>query len=132
LLRLLDSKTRWLCPSESKAARFQAPLSSPPERNRARYAFKRFFPPKSLRKVEILISLGQKWLNPLFLLSIPHKSWPRENVFPVWDMYNLFIMSIITVILEENWGNSWIRAGREKQGQALLKAGSGHVKFDAV
>jgi len=61
LLRLLDSKTRRLCPSESKPARFQAPLSSPPERNRARSAFKRFFPLKSLRRIEVLISLGQKW-----------------------------------------------------------------------
>ncbi len=61
MLRLLDSKTRVFFPSEEKDARFQAPLSSPVERNRARSAFKRFFPPKSLRKREVLISLGQKW-----------------------------------------------------------------------
>ncbi|MGD8535340.1 MAG: hypothetical protein PVF66_05760 [Candidatus Aminicenantes bacterium] len=36
------SKTRSLCPSESKPARFQAALSSPAERNHARSAFKRF------------------------------------------------------------------------------------------
>jgi len=54
-----DSKTRRLCPSESKPARFQAPLSSPSERNHARSAFKRFFPPKILRKVWVLISLRQ-------------------------------------------------------------------------
>jgi hypothetical protein len=60
MLRLLDSKTRIFFPSEEKDARFQAPLSSPPERNRARSAFKRFFPPKSLRKIEVLISLGQR------------------------------------------------------------------------
>jgi hypothetical protein len=59
MLRLLDPKTRIFFPSEEKDARFQAPLSSPAERNRARSAFKRFFPPKSLRKIEVLISLGQ-------------------------------------------------------------------------
>ena len=48
MLRLMDSKTRHFCPSESKAARFQASLSSwgIPSRNRARSAFKRFFPHK--------------------------------------------------------------------------------------
>jgi hypothetical protein len=60
MLRLLDPKTRIFFPSEEKEARFQAPLSSPAERNRARSAFKRFFPPKSLRKIEVLISLGQR------------------------------------------------------------------------
>ena len=60
MLRLLDSKTRIFFPSEEKDARFQASLSSPSERNRARSAFKRFFPPKSLRKIEVLVSLGQK------------------------------------------------------------------------
>jgi hypothetical protein len=61
MLQLLDSKTRIFFPSDEKDARFQAPLSSPAERNRARSAFKRFFPPKSLRKREVLVSLGQKW-----------------------------------------------------------------------
>jgi hypothetical protein len=61
MLRLLDSKTRIFFPSEEKDARFQASLSSPMERNRARSAFKRFFPPKSLRKIIVLILLGQKW-----------------------------------------------------------------------
>jgi len=60
MLRLLDSKTRIFFPSEEKDTRFQAPLSSPPERNRARSAFKRFFPPISLRRIGKLISLGQK------------------------------------------------------------------------
>jgi hypothetical protein len=40
-------KTRNFCPSESKAARFQASLSS--SRNHARSAFKRFFSPTALR-----------------------------------------------------------------------------------
>ncbi len=35
--------------------------------------------------------------------SIPllhsHRLWSGKNVFPVWDMYNLFIMSSINVIL---------------------------------
>jgi hypothetical protein len=61
MLRLLDSKTRIFFPSEEKDTRFQAPLSSPAERNRARSAFKRFFPPISLRRIGKLISLGQKW-----------------------------------------------------------------------
>ena len=45
MLRFMDSKTRSFCPSESKAARFQASLSSwaYPSRNLARSAFKRFF-----------------------------------------------------------------------------------------
>jgi hypothetical protein len=60
MLRLLDSKTRIFFPSEEKDTRFQASLSSPAERNRARSAFKRFFPPKSPRKTEVLISLGQR------------------------------------------------------------------------
>jgi hypothetical protein len=38
-------KTRLFSPSEVKEARFQASLSSPAERNRARSAFKRFFHP---------------------------------------------------------------------------------------
>ena len=59
MLQLLDSKSRIFCPSEAKNARFQASLSSPTERNRARSAFKRFFPPKSLRRVWALIMLGQ-------------------------------------------------------------------------
>jgi hypothetical protein len=59
MLRLLDSKTRIFCPSEAKTARFQASLSSPAERNRAPSAFKRFFPPKSLRRAWVLILLGQ-------------------------------------------------------------------------
>ena len=42
-LRLYGSKTRNFSPSEVKVARFQAPLSSPSERNHARFAFKRFF-----------------------------------------------------------------------------------------
>jgi len=46
-------------PGEEKDARFQAPLSSPMERNRARSAFKRFFSHKSLRKRKAMISLGQ-------------------------------------------------------------------------
>jgi hypothetical protein len=58
----LDSKTRIFFPSEEKDTRFQAPLSSPAERNRARSAFKRFFPPKSLRKIIVLILLGQSQL----------------------------------------------------------------------
>jgi hypothetical protein len=36
-----------------------ASLSSPSERNRARSAFKRFFPPKSLCRVYLMITLGQ-------------------------------------------------------------------------
>ncbi len=59
LLRLLDSKTPIFFPSDEKDARFQAPLSSPAERNRARSAFKRFFLPKSLRKREVLIFWGK-------------------------------------------------------------------------
>jgi hypothetical protein len=59
MLQLLDSKTRIFCPSEAKNARFQASLSSPAERNRARAAFKRFFPPKSHRRVWVLNLLGQ-------------------------------------------------------------------------
>ena len=59
MLGLLASKTRIFFPSKEKDSRFQAPLSSPAERNRARSAFKRFFPPKSLRKIEVLTLLGQ-------------------------------------------------------------------------
>jgi hypothetical protein len=55
----LDSKTRIFYPSEAKNARFQASLSSPGKRNHARSAFKRFFPPKSLRRAWALITLGQ-------------------------------------------------------------------------
>jgi len=59
MLRLLDSKTRIFFPSEEKDTRFQASLSSPTERNRARSAFKRFLLPISLRRIGLLISLGQ-------------------------------------------------------------------------
>ena len=59
MLRLLDSKTRIFFPSEEKDTRFQASLSSPLERNHARSAFKRFFSPVSLRRIRVLISLGQ-------------------------------------------------------------------------
>jgi hypothetical protein len=45
--------------NQSKDARFQAPLSSPAERNHARSAFKRFFSPISLRRIGLMISLGQ-------------------------------------------------------------------------
>ncbi len=38
-LRLYGSKTRCFCPSESKATRIKASLSSPSERNLARSAF---------------------------------------------------------------------------------------------
>jgi len=38
-LRLYGSKTRCFCPSESKATRIKASLSSPPESNHARSAF---------------------------------------------------------------------------------------------
>jgi len=50
-LRLYGSKTRCFCPSESKATRFKASLSSPSERNRARLAFLTVFSPYSLRQV---------------------------------------------------------------------------------
>jgi hypothetical protein len=59
MLRLLDSKTCIFFPSEEKDTRFQASLSSPAERNHARSAFKRFFSPISLRRIGLLISLGQ-------------------------------------------------------------------------
>jgi hypothetical protein len=58
MLRLLGSKTRIFFPGEEKDTRFQASLSSPPERNRARSAFKQFSPPKSFRKIKVRISLG--------------------------------------------------------------------------
>jgi hypothetical protein len=44
-LRPVDSKTLNFFPSAEKAARFQASLFSPQERNHARSAFKRFFHP---------------------------------------------------------------------------------------
>ena len=47
-LRLYGSKTRCFCPSESKATRIKASLSSPPESNRARSAFLTVFSPYSL------------------------------------------------------------------------------------
>jgi len=50
-LRLYGSKTRCFCPSESKATRIKASLSSPSERNRARSAFLTVFSPYSLRQV---------------------------------------------------------------------------------
>jgi len=60
MLRLLDSKTRIFFPDEEKDTRFQASLSSPAERNHARSPFKRFFSPISLRRIEVLIPLGQR------------------------------------------------------------------------
>ncbi|MGB2845349.1 MAG: hypothetical protein WBC02_10880 [Candidatus Aminicenantaceae bacterium] len=63
-LRSAGSKTRNFCPSEAKAARFQASLSQNRECpyfvNHARFAFKRFFLPAGLRKIKIFILLGQK------------------------------------------------------------------------
>jgi hypothetical protein len=59
MLRLLDSKTRIFFPSEEKDARFQDPLSSPAKRNHACSAFKRFFSPISLRRIGLMISMGQ-------------------------------------------------------------------------
>ena len=54
-LRLFGSKTRNFCPSESKVTRFQAPLSSPSERNHARFAFKRFFHHIALAYLKALV-----------------------------------------------------------------------------
>ena len=51
-LRLYGSKTRNFCPSESKAIRFKASLSSPLERNRARSPFLTVFSPYSLRQAK--------------------------------------------------------------------------------
>jgi len=47
-LRLYGSKTRCFCPSESKATRIKASLSSPPERNLARSAFLTVFSPENI------------------------------------------------------------------------------------
>jgi hypothetical protein len=49
-LRLYASKTRCFCPSESKATRIKASLSSPSERNHARSASLTVFSPYSLRQ----------------------------------------------------------------------------------
>ena len=49
-LRLYGSKTRCFCPSESKATRIKASLSSPLERNHARSVFLTVFSPYSLRQ----------------------------------------------------------------------------------
>jgi len=49
-LRQYGLKTRCFCPSESKATRIKASLSSPSERNRARSAFLTVFSPYSLRQ----------------------------------------------------------------------------------
>jgi hypothetical protein len=61
-------------------------------RNQARSAFKRFFPSKSLRKIEVLISLGQKWRVfgiqcPECLLRALEMFYSDEFVFFVrkWD-----------------------------------------------
>jgi len=51
-LRLYASKTHCFCPSESKAARIKASLSSPSEMNRARSAFLTVFSPYSLRQAK--------------------------------------------------------------------------------
>jgi hypothetical protein len=61
----LGSKTRRFCPSEAKAARFQASLSS--SKNHARSAFKRFFPPSSLRQTRISVARAKVayFWNPL-------------------------------------------------------------------
>jgi hypothetical protein len=50
MLRLYGSKTGCFCPSESKATRIKASLSSPWERNHARSASLTVFSPYSLRQ----------------------------------------------------------------------------------
>ncbi len=59
MIRLGVSKTRWLCPSEAKPARFRASLFSPAERNHARSALKRFSQSLSL----IITSISPVLIN---------------------------------------------------------------------
>jgi hypothetical protein len=60
MLRLLDSKNTPLFPQQGKRGSVSDfALLSLLERNRARSAFKRFFSPISLRRIGVLISLGQ-------------------------------------------------------------------------
>jgi len=59
-LRLYGSKTRCFCPSESKATRIKASLSSPSEMNRVRSAFLTVFSPYSLRQARAPDCVGRR------------------------------------------------------------------------
>jgi hypothetical protein len=59
-LRLYGSKTRCFCPSESKATRIKASLSSPSERNLARSASLTVFSPYSLRQAREPDGVGRR------------------------------------------------------------------------
>ncbi len=59
-LRQYGLKTRCFCPSESKATRIKASLSSPSERNRARSAFFTVFSPYSLRQATEPDGVGRR------------------------------------------------------------------------
>ena len=59
-LRLCGSKTRCFCPSETKATRIKASVSSPSERNHARSAFLTVFSPYSLRQAREPDSVGRR------------------------------------------------------------------------
>jgi len=59
-LKLYGSKTRCFCPSESKATRIKASLSSPSERNHARSASLTVFSPFSLRQARQSDGVGRE------------------------------------------------------------------------
>jgi len=64
-LRQYGSKTRCFCPSESKATRIKASLSSPSERSRARSAFLTVFSLYSLHQAREVHAVDQQvCLNP--------------------------------------------------------------------
>gem|GEM_PF-2862671 len=73
-LRPAGSKTRNFCPSEAKVARFQASLSSPSERNRARSAFKRLFHPLAFAETNSS-RWGKSACSEPPNLHLPHKTW---------------------------------------------------------
>jgi hypothetical protein len=108
MLWLLDSKTHLFYPSEVKEARFQASLSSPAERNRARSVFKRFFPPRSLRRVWVLISLGQS-LHVFDALSLIYStSWYHEFE----DASTMTLISTHILLFKKIGGSCMIVLGR--------------------
>jgi len=78
--RPYGSKTHCFCPSESKATRFKASLSSPSERNRARSAFLTVFSPYSLRQARCKEIGGRPFFCRDYLFSLNIKE-DRDSFF---------------------------------------------------
>ena len=96
-LRPYGSKTRCFCPSESKATRIKASLSSPSESNRARSAFLTVFSPCNLRLARVPDCVGRRVCLSGVSYAAAEKSeegmawkiWmgakPFSNIFPSWS-----------------------------------------------